>query len=368
MRSKELQNWIDEQETPKKVLKEFTKLPEHLFFELLKEALELPEIKAAYSTWAEARRDERAIRKYCQSMQIMGKLHLQLPGKNDGNTASPNFVNTSSLFKAGRSNITDENRTHVYMEQVVCRAGIDIRYSGELLNQYDWDVLQALTDLSGCRYNEVCHVNAIQILRHLGREAGGWEYNKLEKSLVRLSAASVCIKRTAVKDPVAAANRPRIVGVIHFLNHMSWMRGEEDAEVFYSLDRYYGYLSGYGYALVDWEKRKLLHKNELAKKLQVLFMGHTDKAQFHSVAKLIELCGYTLTVTDFTKILKDALQQLIKVGIIHSFWISRPKRGESEKKVVCVWVKGAPDAEFQIPNPKQRPGTYYGPKSAIKKA
>lgn len=363
MRSQDLQSWIDEQETPKKVAQEFTKLPESLFFELLGEALEIPEIKAAYASWPENRRDERAIRKYCQGMGIMGKLHLQLPGKNDGNTTSPNYINTSSLFKAGRFNVTDDTRPSVYMEPIVCRSGIDIRYSGELLTQYDWDVLQALTDLSGCRYNELCHVNAIEILRHLGREIGGWEYDKLEKSLVRLANASIYIKKTAAKDPNTSRNRPRIVGVIRFLNHMSWMRGQEDAEVFFSLDRYYGYLSGYGYALVDWDKRKLLHKNELAKKLQVLFMGHADNAQFHSIPKLIELCGYTSTVTKFTESLKVALDQLIKANIIHSYWISRPKRGESDKKVCGVWVKGAPDEANPIPS---RAGVFCGP-DGIKK-
>lgn len=362
VRTQELQNWIDEQETPKNVLKEFTKLREDLFFELLAEALEQPEIKAAYQTWPEARRDEQAIKKYCQTSQIMGSLHLQLAGKNDGNTASPNFINTSSLFKAARGTLTDDNRPSVYMDPVVCRTGLEIRYSGEVLTQYDWDVLQALTDLSGCCYNKICHINAVDILRHQGRDIGGWEYNKLEKSLVRLAAASIYIKKTTGDESLASKQRPRIVGVIRFLTHMSWMRGDLDAEVYFCLDRYYGYLNGYGYALVDWNKRKLLHKNELAKKLQVLFTGHSDIAQFHSIPKIIGLCGYTSTVTLFTKVLKDALDLLMSVGIIHSYWISRPKRGESDKKVLCVWVKGAPDSNFPVP--RNRAGTYYGPEGS----
>lgn len=358
MRSQELQNWIDEQENPKKVAREFTKLPENLFFELLEEALEIPDIKAAYDSWPETLRDERAIKKYCQGMGIMGKLHLQLPGKNDGNTASPNFINTSSLFVASRWDITDDTRPNVYMKPVVSREGIDIRYSGELLTQYDWDVLQALTDLCDYRFNEIHNITAIRVLRYIGRDVSGGEYSRLERSLVRLSTASIYIKKTAVKDPDPSRRRPKIVGVIGLLNHMLWIRGEQDAQISYSIDRYFGYLSGYGYGLVDWQKRRLLQMNELAKKLQVVFMGHSDHVQFHSIQKLIELCGYTCTVTKFTEYLKSALARLLQSEIIYGYWISLPKRGESDKKVCCVWVKGAPDKNNPIPT---RAGVFYGP-------
>ena len=67
-------------------------------------------------------------------------------------------------------------------------------------------------------------------------------------------------------------------------------------------------------------------------------------------------------MTLFTKVLKDALDLLMNVGIIHSYWISRPKRGESDKKVLCVWVKGAPDSNFPVP--RNRAGTYYGPEGS----
>lgn len=374
MRSTKLQDWIDAAGSPEEVQRAFRAMPDELYMELLQEALEQPDIKEMYQKWTdEDHRDDEAISKYCETSRVMGSLFLQLPGKNDGNTASPNIINASGLFlSTERVNVNGE-RPGVYMQPIVSRKDLEIKYTGALLTQYDWDVLQAITDLAEGQYNVIVSTTPVEILRRMKRDVGGKEYGYLEKSLTRLATASVCIKALMEPEPRGKKIvRPKIMAVIHFLNHLKWIRRDSDEDsraennedyeeekgmVYYSLDMFYGYLNGYGYALIDWKKRNLLQRNDLAKKLQVLFSGHNAPAQFHSITKLIALCGSEMKVAKFTEHLKKALNAMMNVNLIHSYWISKPPRGQSDKKVLCVWLKEGPSEEYPIP--KDREGSYF---------
>ena len=64
----------------------------------------------------------------------------------------------------------------------------------------------------------------------------------------------------------------------------------------------------------------------------------------------------------FTRQLKKALDELIRVGVIKAYWISMPPKGQSEDKRLYIWKNQLPTKLEPIPKGNghfQSTETYY---------
>lgn len=367
MRSPELNEWINGlSKNPDEIKQRVLGMPKKLKVELLEEAfLRSPKLKQSMDSSDDvvpaSVREIDALLQYCKTPEIFkDNLELTLDGWNSGNVPSSNIIDTSSLF-AVLTPSSEKERPYFRKEILFARQNTTIVYTGELLFQFDWDVFHALICLSHGRFDTVTSVQPTEILELLGLTRCGPVYDLLEASLDRLSKAFISITRVYPdnKHPTMKIGVPGQSGRkdrdnLTLIDHYSWRRG---FVIRYSLDARLTMLFGnLEYGLIDWKTRNLIGKNEMAKKLQCLFAGQKANQQFHKVAKIRELCRLSADMAEFTRLLEKALRILLEIGAIKAFWIEKPKRGESEKKLLCVWKDNCPSKAGQ--NPDGRRGKY----------
>ena len=358
LRSPALQTWIMGK-SHEEMQDQVAGLPKPLYKELLREALYDDRIQAVYENNAflpVATRELMALKRYVMLPEIYVTVSMHLPGMNEGNVPSSNLIDTSSLFLVQSKK--NSSRDFLINYTVCSRKNTTIIYTGERLYQGDWNVLHVLIDISKHAFNRFHTVRPKQILDKLGLSDGGGNYDTLLQSLVRLSQASMHVEHynaTGAKDmslgaPPMGAGRSRKINVtvLHLIQSMVWKRGDV---LTFSLDsRLVRLFANSEYGLVDWNKRCQIRHNELAQKLQCLFSGQKANQQFHNVEKLRKLAGIGADVPQFTRHLRKALNELVAAEIIHSYWLSQPKRGEtSSKRVVCIWKKSPPSPREPIP-------------------
>lgn len=365
MRSKGLQSWIDERKTPDNIKADLINLPEALRQELLAEALKDWEIRESYDS-SEGVLDRRAreliaLSSFCARPEILGPVPLRLDGLNDGNAPSSNILDTSALFCVFSNKRSGLSRPVLRNVVVASRETTKIVYCGQELYQFDWDVLHCLLCFSKDCFNGICVVKPIDVLKKIGLRPTGPAYDALWESLRRLFEASLWVENTpktgknrfVLGKPTGKSQRMSFLGV-RLIDSLYWNRGQE---LSFSLDsRLIKLYGNHEYGLVDWERRRSLGRNELAKKLQCLFAGQQSNQQFHRVDKIISICGVSSSAKRFIQSLTAALQALIKNGIICAYWISRPARGDGANRVLCIWQKKAPEATEAI---FQKPGSYF---------
>lgn len=133
---------------------------------------------------------------------------------------------------------------------------------------------------------------------------------------------------------------------LHLVSDYRWNQGQDLTFVLDSkLIKLFGNSE---YGLIDWEKRRQLKHNDLAKKLQNLFSGQKDNLLKHQVATIKERSGLTADMKGFTLSLVRALNLLCEKDVIKAYWISKPKRGFAESKMLYVWWREIPP-QHEIP-------------------
>lgn len=366
MRSPELKEWVNSlPKAPDEVKAKITSMPKRLKTELLYEAfIRNPKIKQIFDEGEglpQGVRETNALVSYCKTADIFKDfLEMKLNGWNDGNVPSSNIIDTSSLFSVLVPSC-EGDRAFYRKEVLFSRQNTTIIYTGEQLFQFDWDVFHALLCLSKGKFEQVTTITPITVLRLLGMPKKGRTYDALEASLDRLSRAFISIIRTypdgkhpEVKIGIVGQSGRMDKDNLTLLGHYSWRRGYL---ISYSLDARLSMLFGnFEYGLVDWETRNRMGKNEMAKKLQCLFSGQKANQQFHKAAKVRDLCRVSVDMAAFTRLLEKALKVLLDVGAIQAYWIEKPKQGEGDEKIFCVWKDKCPLVGEQ--NPDGRRGKY----------
>lgn len=366
-RSAELAAWIESCSTAKELSSQIELLAPELKNELLTEALQHYEIAEEYErgevSFSKNFRTHTALRAYCRLPDIRNSVHLDLPGWNSGNTPSVNVIDTSALFGVFSSGRAAKRRM-LNRETIFARSNARICYTGEELFQSDWDVLHMLLCMSDGTFNKRICVRPIDVMKRLQMPPSGFNYDLLMTTMVRLRHAALDIevfdqdgkKRFAVGRPDVKGgwSKKAVITSVNLIKDLIWIRGND---IYFELDsRLMRLIGNNEYGLIDWETRLNINKNELAKKLQCLFSGQKQNRQFHNIEKLRQLCGLESPMKTFIMLLTKALNELMRVGAIQAYWISRMERGHPEKRVLAIWKTSFPSESEPVPDFEGRPG------------
>lgn len=116
---------------------------------------------------------------------------IQLPLWPEPQRASPNAFLRSAVFPA----IQGKTRRYMKGELIFSQAGYEIRFTGQMLDQSDFDVWLQAAHLARCSpLGDVCQFTARGFLRNIARTGGGNDLEWLKTSLARLQTSMVEIK------------------------------------------------------------------------------------------------------------------------------------------------------------------------------
>lgn len=244
-----------------------------------------------------------ASRKPSQNKEKPVQLSLEL--WPDAVRAVPNAVLRGSLFTVSKQRATAKRR-----ELLAAVDGIEIRFKGERFNQVDLDLWEMLLHLARLQPlgNQV-QFTAHSLLKELGRGIGGKDHDDLKEDIARLLGGVVEITWTDTGKT--------------FLGHLVEKAYRDEATQRYVVLFDEKMLSLYegGYSYIDWERRKALKGNSLAKWLQGFYASHAAPYPY-KVETIKNLCGSTVgRLPDFRRLLRSALDELIAVGSIKSWEI-----------------------------------------------
>jgi hypothetical protein len=86
-------------------------------------------------------------------------------------------------------------------------------------------------------------------------------------------------------------------------------------------NREFGKLYASGHTSIDWEERKSLGQNNLAKWLHGFYSSHELQVYPYKVETLQRLCGSTSPRREFRRLLKTAFLKLVDLGTLTSWEI-----------------------------------------------
>lgn len=217
----------------------------------------------------------------------------------------PNAVLRGSLFSVSRTRTTTKKR-----ELLAAVEGIEIRFKGERFNQNDLDLWEMLLHLARLQpLGDRVEFSAYSLLKELGRGVSGREHEELKEDISRLLGGVVEITWTDTQKT--------------FIGHLVQQAYRDEKTQRYVVifdQKMLGLYEG-GYSYIDWDRRKALKSNSLAKWLQGFYSSHAQPYAY-KVETIKNLCGSTIgRLTDFRKLLRSALDELVAVGSIKSWKI-----------------------------------------------
>jgi len=143
--------------------------------------------------------------------------------------------------------------------------GVEIRFTGEQLNQDDHDLLMTLVFLARTpALGKWVTVSAYAILKALGRKVSGKQYRELRADISRLAAGMVSIRNA--RDKIEYIGHHLIAQALQHEISRHWI---------YRLDPELGPLYGdMTHTLIDWEKRRASKGKDLARWVQLYMATH----------------------------------------------------------------------------------------------
>lgn len=233
---------------------------------------------------------------------------LQLGFWPDAVRGVPNAALRGALFS-----ISKEREMAKKRQRLATVDGYQIIFKGERFNQNDLDLWEMLLHIGRQQpYGKHIEFVAGDLLKSLGRDKGGADYEGLKEDISRLMGGVVEITFTDTKETF-------IGSLIH-----NAYREETTQRYVIVFDEKMRKLYDAGYTHVDWEQRMKLKDNSLAKFLHGFYATHAAPLRY-KVETIKELSGSTTErLTDFRKALRIALEKLKGVGAITS-WAIDPK-------------------------------------------
>jgi hypothetical protein len=230
---------------------------------------------------------------------------VYLPTWREDRQGSPNSFLRSALFAA----IQSKDRLDLKRAEIFSQRGVSVTYTGEQLNQEDMTVWLALVDLiKRDSLGTKCSFNAHSILKYMDLGTGGREYERLENSILRMTACAVVIKTgthtymgSLIHDCVID-ERTKLYKLT--LNrHLIKLFGDDD------------------WTAIDWEQRKRLKNKPLCLKLHEYYSSHEQPFPV-SLEFLSDLTGCKNSQkASFKRQVKTALEGLVKIGFLKSWSI-----------------------------------------------
>lgn len=218
----------------------------------------------------------------------------------------PNAILRGALFGVGQERAMHKKRT-----LVAAVDGYEIRFKGETFNQTDLDVLEGMLHVAmphplGKRVEFSVH----SFLKALGRKTSGEQHEQFKEQVTRLIGGVIEITDTKA--------RMTFMGT---LVHKAY-RDEDTGRYVVIFDKDMLNLYEAGYSHIDWNQRMALGKSTLAKWLHGFYATHA-KPYPYKVETLHNLCGSAASMKEFKRMLKKALDDLVKVEAIDSWSIDQ---------------------------------------------
>jgi hypothetical protein len=212
----------------------------------------------------------------------------------------PNVVLRGALFSISQRRAIAKNR-----ELIATVDGIEIRFKGERFNQTDLDVWEMLLHFARRQpLGERVEFNAYTFLKSLGRGVGGHDHEQLKEEITRLRSGTLEIKWTKEEKTFGGG-----------LVNEYFYDGEKERYIVILSDKMLS-LYDEGYSHIDWQQRKKLKTNNLAKWLHGFYASHAKPFPY-KVETIRKRCGSTSArLGDFRKQIRSALNLLKEVGAI----------------------------------------------------
>jgi hypothetical protein len=193
--------------------------------------------------------------------------------------------------------------------------GVEIRFTGEQLNQDDHDLLMQLIFMArATALGKWVTVSAYAILKALGRKVSGKQYRELRTDISRLAAGMVSIRNAKVKIEYIGHHLIAKASQHEISRHWIYRLDPE-------LKPLYGDIT---HTLIDWEKRLALKGKDLARWVQ-LYMATHAKPYPVKVDTLRQLSGSRAkALRNFRAQLRLALDDLIANEDIVDWRIEMP--------------------------------------------
>ncbi len=226
--------------------------------------------------------------------------------------AVPNGFLRSALFGAIRKG----RRRYLKAEQLAALDGIEIRYTGERLDQGDLDVWESV--LHAVRLQELgsqCRVTSYALLKLMGKTDTGKNRATLHERITRLRANAVEVRQ---------GRYCYIGGLI-----AGAAKDEETQEWVIELDaKLRPLFAADQFTQVEWAVRHALDGQPLAQWLHGFYASHAKPFPL-KVETLHRLCGSEATLmSDYAKTLRKALDAVAEASAAHGEGFSYDIRGD----------------------------------------
>lgn len=251
----------------------------------------------------------------------------QLPLWPDLERAISNHLARSSLFAPiapGRRKVHDRS-------EMASREDVKILFTGKQLDMADCDVfMQALYEARRAPLGERIFIKRGTFLREIGRSTGANDYAWLHESFRRLFLGAIEIEAKHYK----IGSTPQSSG-LHLVDAFDY---DPEVEGYYMKfdPRILALFHNREYALIDWEKRKQLHKRvDMAKWLQNYLASHEKGIHRISLRLLKTWMDYGSPMNKFKEAVTEALSELERLEIIVGARIMQ----SSKRELQAAWTK-----------------------------
>jgi hypothetical protein len=231
---------------------------------------------------------------------------VQLPLWPEPKRGAPNSFIRSALFAA----IHSKDRQFFKETVLASQDGIEIRYTGEQLNQADLDVWETIVHLAREQpLGTVASFTAHGLLKAMGMPTGNSQHKQLHSTLLRLTACAVEVTHE---------------GKTYF-GPLIKSGAKDEVTRHYGIELNKGIIKLFGenqWTALDWKQRQELRGQPLAQALHAFYSSHRDPF----AVKLATLQAYTGSrnkqPASFKRQVRAALAQLVDVGFLASFEIT----------------------------------------------
>jgi hypothetical protein len=237
---------------------------------------------------------------------------VQLPLWPEPARAVPNGFLRSALFGAIRKG----RRRYINGERLASLDGIEIRYTGQRLDQGDLDVWMSV--LHAVRMQQMgsrCRVTSYALLKIMGKTDTGKNRATLQERITRLVASAVTVKQ----------GRYTYIGsLLRFA-----AKDEETQEwVIEADEKMVSLFAADQFTLVEWAVRQALDGHPLAQWLHGFYASHAKPFPL-KIETLHRLCGSDAALmSDYAKTLRKALDAVAEACAAHGEEFSYEIRGD----------------------------------------
>lgn len=247
-----------------------------------------------------------------------------IPSMSRDKRLLPNDLLRSSLFTVSNHN---KPREYIKERNLYTFGSTKITYTGEELRQDDEDVWLQIIYLFSKAEMDVIEFMPYRILRELDWPARTQYREKLKSSIARMSATNLTITNEQLKTGLS----------LSIVRKFLWKQDDGT-----KLKQWCVWLEpeivrlfeGMRYSKIIWEQRKKL--NPLAKWLHAYYSSHAEPYPV-KIATLHAGCGSKMkTQKHFKSALRRALQELVQVGFLETFWVDLNNLVFVQREKGCV--------------------------------